>query len=368
MVENPEQTAGPDFFRVLTQHCPNHGLASPAPFLVTPSDSPRCFRVTVIGDARIDILTALSQRRFTELSSDHHETTTITTHVGGTAMSFAEAAVAHFAEVRVMAAVGDDSWTNDIESTCAELGIVACLDRVPGVANAMVVIVRDAGVPDAPLGVRLLVAQAPSPYDHLEEELVRRFDTMIADADALVIDGYAMLSEHSAAAVEVATRIAHAAGVPICFDLVPHHIDAQLAWDDLLPIMTRSSLLIAEVPTLARLLGRTDLAGDTLADALAVAKLLPASVAGPRRTWFLRFGVGLMDETLAISTDHHQVMYHTGYQSATHAAGYGYRVAAAELKWWLTNAATAPGMAPILAKVGHVNISPEVVNAIPGRR
>ncbi len=368
MAGKPDSTAEPDFFRALTQTCPNHGIASPVPFLAEPSASPRCFRVTVIGDARIDILTALTQRRFTELSSDHHESTMITTHVGGTAMSFAEAAVAHFAEVRVVAAVGDDSWTSDIERTCAQLGIVACLDRLPGVANAMVVIVRDAGTDEAPLGVRLLVAQAPSPYDRLEEELVRRFDTMIADADALVIDGYAMLSEHSAGAVEVATRIAQAAGVPICFDLVPHHIDEQLAWADLLPIMTRSSLLIAEVPTLARLLGRPELTGQSLQDALTVAKLLPAEVAGPRRTWFLRFGVGLMDETLAISADHHQVIYHTGYSSATHAAGYGYRVAAAELKWWLTNAATAPGMAPILARVGHVNISPEVVLAVPGRR
>lgn len=344
-----------------------HAMPSPEAFIVDPLVRPRRFRVTVMGDARIDLRAELRQRRFVEVTSDHHEQVNIATHVGGTAMSFAEAAVSHFAEVRVLAAVGDDPWTSEIVNACADLGVTPCLQTLPGVANALVVVLRDARTADHPDGVRLLVAQAPAPYDQLDESAVSRFDSSIADADALVIDGYALLHESSARGLDLATRIADAAGVPVCFDLVPHRLDQHVGWPRLVPLLRRSSLVVTEAHTLARLLGVPIADPFGAQDAADLVGLLPEAVAGPRRTWFVRFGHGMMDETVAISPGHHRSYYRTGYRQSDQIAGYGYRVGAAELKWWLTNAANAPGMASVLDRLGHVSVSPELISTTPGR-
>ena len=175
--------------------------------------------------------------------------------VGGTAMSFARAAAPHFGEVRVIAAIGDDQWSDIIWRAVGEIGVLAYFGQQPGVPNGLVMIVRDAGTPENPGGVRLMLAQKPSPYDHLDMQLVRGQQDVIATSDALVIDGYALLHDCSAAAVDVATQIAMDAGVPVSFDLVPHTIDQQVPAGRIEPFLDRASIRIAEAPTLARLLG-----------------------------------------------------------------------------------------------------------------
>ena len=66
-----------------------------------------------------------------------------------------------------------------------------------------------------------------------------------------MIDGYALLHDCSAAAVDVATEIAMDAGVPVSFDLVPHTIDRRLPAGRIEPFLDRASIRIAEAPTLA---------------------------------------------------------------------------------------------------------------------
>ena len=316
-------------------------LASPEPLIDNPSALRPGFVVTVIGDVRIDVVSALRSRRFTQLTQDHHEPAQVATIVGGTAMSFARAAAAHFAEVRVIAAIGDDQWSDTIWAAASELGVRACFEEKRDVANAMVLIVRDAPTPENPGGVRLLLAQEPSPYDHLDVELVRRRQDLIATSDALVVDGYALLHERSAAAVDLATQIAVEAGIPVSFDLVPHKIDERLPACRIDPFLRRASLSIAEAPTLARLLGLPPPEAPSLAYAASLAERLPEPSARAGQTRFIRFGYGMMEETVAIAAGHPSVYYHTGYVRQTDGSGYGYRVAAAELKWWLADAAPA---------------------------
>ena len=100
--------------------------------------------------------------------------------VGGTAMSFARAAAPHFGEVRVIAAIGDDQWSDIILRAADELGVHAYFGQQPGVPNGLVMIVRDAGTPENPGGVRLMLAQKPSPSDHLDMQLVRGQQDVIA--------------------------------------------------------------------------------------------------------------------------------------------------------------------------------------------
>lgn len=353
----------------LGQSCPSgrHAIPSPAALISTPGLRAKRFRVCVIGDARVDIRSTLRRKRFVDLWRDHHETAPVDLRIGGTAMGFAEAAVPHFAEVLVVAAVGNDGWTGQIERRCREIGALPCLEPIPDVTNGLVLVLRDPGGDDRPGGTRLLVAQSPSPYDHLTRHVVSRYATTLATVDALVIDGYALLNPQSAAAVDLAIGIAHDSGVPISFDVVPHRIDEYLTLERLAPWLRRASLITIEAPTLARLLGERvpDAYDDRSATALV--HRVPEDLAGPRRTWFVRFGFGNADRTVAVSPGHHETAYSTGYAAVSDPTGYGYVIGAAELKWWLTNATLAPGMAEVTARLGRVNVSPALVTSTPGR-
>lgn len=138
-------------------------LATPEPLIIYPGVLRPGFSVTVIGDVRIDVMSRVRTRRFAQLTHNHGEAARVAIVVGGTAMSFARAAAPHFGEVRVIAAIGDDQWSDIILRAAGELGVLAYFGQQPGVPNGLVMIVRDAGTPENPGGVRLMLAQKPSP-------------------------------------------------------------------------------------------------------------------------------------------------------------------------------------------------------------
>lgn len=330
-----------------------HAIPSPEPLIHHPDLLTRRYRVTVIGDIRIDIRGLLHGGRFVDFDTDHQESGSIVTDVGGTAMNFADVATTHFESVHVIGALGRDGWTDFIRSRCLADGIEACLTEVP-TPNSPVVVLRDGPCPEQPDGVRLILADSDSPYAYLDAAQVRRCAEFIQAADALVVDGYAMLREGSAEGLHAATEIAAAAGVPIAFDIVPHHIDEYVDLDELVPILRRCSMITVEAPTLLRLLRRDVPAVITPELVHELVTGLPDELGGPQRTWFVRYGHGMMDETSAVSARHHHCYYRTGYAQAAEVAGYGYVAAAAELKWWLTNFATASTAYPTLA--GRVDL------------
>jgi sugar/nucleoside kinase (ribokinase family) len=256
-------------------------------------------------------------------------------------MSFARAAAAHFEQVRVLAAIGNDEWNPAIWEAAHRLGVEAFFEEQPDMPNGLVVIVRDAPTHEHPSGVRLLLAQQPSPYDRLDTGVVARWAGLIASSDAVVVDGYALLHERSAAAVALATDLAVRAGVPVCFDLVPHRIDERVPAREIWPLLRRASMRIAEAPTLARLQGLPPPPHACAGYAADLVSRLEDDATDLRHTWFVRFGVGMMEETVAIGTWHQSAYYHTGYAREADGSGFGYRVAAAELKWWLANAVPA---------------------------
>lgn len=330
-----------------------HAVPTPAGLIVDPSLLPRGFRVTVIGDIRIDIRGTLRDRRFQDIERDYQESGPVVTSLGGTAMGFTRAARPHFKGIHVIGALGQDVWTEYIRNRWCESGVDGCLEELP-LPNSVVVVMRDRGIVDNPDGVRLLLADHDSPYQHLDSETVQECAPYIRSADALVVDGYALLGDSSAEALDTAVEIAVRAGVPICLDIVPHDIDRYLAMEHLMPFLVRSSLVTVEVHTLLRLLGKpAPPVKPTVADVAAIIDDLPRDLTGWQRTWFLRWGYGNMDETLAISPGHHKVYYRTGYAQSD-PAGYGYRVAAAELKWWLTNYSRAASVYPDQADRGEL--------------
>lgn len=318
----------------------DHALPSPAPLIADPELLARRFRVTVLGDVRVDVRTNLRQARFTDMDTDHYESGPIETGLGGTAINFARFSISHFEEVRVVAAIGTDAWTPRIHAAVARLGCGGHLHHVDR-PNSPVIVVRDRAAEGCAAGTRLMVADSRSTHTSLDQTVVEAATEHILAADALALDTYALLSPSSAAGVRAAVELATAAAIPIAIDIVPHNIDAIVAWADMRDLVRRASMVIVEAPTLLRLLGRAVPDTFTADDAVELVAGLPADLAGPTHTWFIRFGEGMADETVAISPGHHHVHYRTGYAQTSDVTGYGYRIEAAEMKWWLTNLARA---------------------------
>ncbi len=319
---------------------PHPVVPGPDELIADPGRLTRRFRVTVIGDVRVDLRASLQRHRFIDLSDDAHEQVQVRTSIGGTAMGFARSATAHFEQVVLLGAIGDDSWTEAIHRGCRQPGMVDHLVET-GRANSPVVALRDRRASGAKEGIRLLVADSPAPYDDLDEAMVESAAADIAGSDALVLDGYALLSEPSARAVRRAGQIAATAGIPVAFDVVPHRIDEHLKLLDFADVLCGASMIWVEADTIKRLLHLPVHPTQGVPDVVALLGKLPAPLRTRNRTWFVRYGTGQMDRTVAMAFGHHAVEYCTGYAAAPETAAYGYRVAAAELKWWLANAHAA---------------------------
>lgn len=292
----------------------------------------RRFALLVIGDVGIEVRASLPDVRFADLDADRLSYAPARAMVAGTAVNLARCAARHFRRVGVLGKVGDDDFTRVIRAELRRIGAEDHLRVEPGVPNGVAVMLRDRPCGGGP-GVRLLVVGGDPPGRRLAEPEVRAAAAGIAGADVLVTDGYSLLSPVSRAALHAAARLARAAGTRVAFDLVPHDIDARLPADRVLPMLALADLVISEAPTLARLLGRPAPAGGR-----EVRGLLPALdravPGGP--LWLLRFGATSLERVLAYQRERPPLEYPTGYRDGVERAGFGDRLAACELYWWLS--------------------------------
>ncbi|MFF0524985.1 PfkB family carbohydrate kinase [Actinomadura nitritigenes] len=292
----------------------------------------RRFSLFVIGDVRIEVRAALDVR-FGEVTADRLCYGPARALVAGTAVNLARCAVARFRRVSVLAKVGDDEFTPVIRRELRRIGARDRLRVEPGAPNGVTVMVRDRPAGGGP-GVRLLIAEQDAPGRRLTESEVRSAAGAIRRADVLVLDGYSLLSPVSRAALRAAAEAARTAGTAVAFDLVPHDIDARLAAADVLPVLSAADVVFAEAPTLARLLGRGVPAGAD--EVRALTRALDGAVAG-RPLWLLRFGPTLLERVLAYQREGLSMEYGTGYRDGDARAGFGDRLAACELYWWLSS-------------------------------
>ncbi|MFC9978017.1 carbohydrate kinase family protein [Spirillospora sp. NPDC127200] len=292
----------------------------------------RRFALVVLGDVRIEVRAALPELRFTELTADRLTYAPARVLVAGTAVNLARRATAYFGRVAVVGKVGDDDFTAPIRRELRRLGVRDLLHAEPGAANAVSVMLRDRATGDGP-GVRLLVAEEHAPSRRLAAADVRRAAGEIRRADVLCTDGYALLSPISAGALRLAAGIARRAGTLVVFDVVPHDVDSRPAAAGLAQTLCLADVVISEVPTLARLLGLA-----VSADAAGVRALLPAldGLVPGRPLWLLRYGPGSLEHAVAYRHGELLLEYDTGYGRGVERAGFGDRLAAAELYWWLS--------------------------------
>ncbi|TDC96481.1 carbohydrate kinase family protein [Actinomadura sp. 7K507] len=292
----------------------------------------RRFGLFVIGDVGIEIRASLPDVRFTELDADRLSYAPARAMVAGTAVNLARPATCYFRRVGVLGKVGDDDFTPVIRRELRRIGVDDHLRVEAGTPNGVAVMLRDRPCGGG-RGARLLVVQDDPPGRRLAEPEVRAAAAGIGDADVLAIDGYSLLSPVSRRALSAAARLARDAGTRVAFDLVPHDIDARLPARAVLPVLALADAVISEAPTLARLLGR-----PAPAEGFEVRGLLPEldrAVPG-RPLWLLRFGATSLERVIAYRRERLLMEYPTGYGDGVERAGFGDRLAASELYWWLS--------------------------------
>ncbi|MQY09798.1 PfkB family carbohydrate kinase [Actinomadura macrotermitis] len=288
----------------------------------------RRFGLLVLGDVRIEVRAELPGVRFTELTGDRLAYAPARVLVAGTAVNLARRATGYFRRTAVLGKIGDDDFSPVIRRELRRLGVADLLCAEPGAANAVSVMLRDRPGADGP-GRRLLVAGEHAPSRRLSAADVRRAADGIRRADVLFLDGYGLLSPVSREALLTAAGIARGAGTAVAFDVVPHDVDARLTAAALRPVLELADVVISEAPTLARMLG---LGG---ARECALPPALDALVPG-RPLWLLRCGPTSLERVLAHRRGDAPLEYATGFGPGVERAGFGDRLAAAELYWWLS--------------------------------
>jgi sugar/nucleoside kinase (ribokinase family) len=288
--------------------------------------------MTIIGDVRIEFRMALSDVEFSRLHEDHLAYTAIDPLVSGTAVNLARRAGEYFARVNLIGKIGEDGFNSMIADAVRAAGAEPALAIAAGMGNGFTVVLRDRG--GKPDGVRLLVAGRPAPGELLSPADIRDRGHLIAASDVVVCDGYALLSAVSAAAMrEVASQVA-ATRALLCLDVVPHDIDGRVEHRLVHDWLRRADIVIVEGRTLGRLFGFPTSGSCTAREVSELLGRLPAPAEG-RQLWLVRCGPDGMSETLVYRAGEICRSYQTGYAEATETMGFGDRLAAAELFWWL---------------------------------
>jgi sugar/nucleoside kinase (ribokinase family) len=284
--------------------------------------------LTIVGDVRLDIRSALPAGALADTTADNDLFAPMTLTVAGTAANLASFAVRHFARVNVVAAVGEDHATPGIRAHLQRLGAGQYLFGKPGTANATTVILR---MGDGP---RVMVSSDPSPSHLLSAGDLDTVADVLAASDLVFTEGHFLRGAASRPAVHHLVERCAALGVPVCFDLVPHDLAGFEPLAGLAPLLARCSVAIASAQTAAALLGRPGAERRDDGFALWAAGEL-ARVVGSDTTWLIRWGPTNIEHVLSSRPGAAPRSYATGYALAAQKTAYGDRLAAAELWCWL---------------------------------
>ncbi|MEV4517429.1 PfkB family carbohydrate kinase [Dactylosporangium sp. NPDC049525] len=284
--------------------------------------------LTIVGDVRLDIRSMLPAGALADTAADTDLFAPMTLTVAGTAANLASFAVQHFAQVNVIAGVGDDFATAGIRDHLQRLGVGQHLFGKPGHANATTVILRMGD------GARVMVSSDPSPNHLLSVEDIDTVAAVLAASDLVFTEGHFLRGAASRPAVHHLVDVCAGLGVPVCFDLVPHDLAGFVPLAELAPLLARCSVAIASAQTAAALLGRPGAERQDDGFAWWAAEQL-TRVVGADTTWLIRWGPTNIEQVVSSRPGAAPRAYATGYELAAEKTAYGDRVAAAELWCWL---------------------------------
>jgi hypothetical protein len=139
-----------------------------------------------------------------------------------------------------------------------------------------------------------------------------------------------------------ALQIAADAGALTVVDLVPHDCYNSVSRAEALTWLRNVDAVIAEVPTITRLLG-VDCPQSTIDLHAALTVIEPLQAALPGRSLLLRFGFDNIAESLVFRPGTKPVHRYTGYTNAGDLHGFGDRLTAHELARYFSFDRARPG-------------------------
>jgi len=286
-------------------------------------------RLVVLGDLRLEMRAHLGGISFSEITEDVFCTAPIELTVSGTAVNMAKAAGSFFSAIDVIVKLGNDSGTEVILRYLRNIPASWHVSRASSVPNGYVMIMRDSPLLPA-AGRRLLVSGTPTPLNLLSPDDVTGFRTVIEQGNLLFADGYPLLVTGAREAVLRSLAIARQSGIASCLDLVPHTIDSYLSREVILDSMACSDIVIVEARTLSRLVKLDPLYPVSSRDLPIILERFYSKEKGPDYL-ILRYGDGDMAKSAFCCKTEVVLAYPTGYAECTSPAGFGDRIAAAEL-------------------------------------
>lgn len=288
--------------------------------------SPSEYAVAVIGDVNLDIAAQVPRDSLDTRRGDVFVPAAMTVSAAGTAVGFAVAAVERFSSVHIFGRIGDDEIGDLILSRLNRLGAHLHIARDPSRESRIVLMIREKS-PWGP-GTRIMIPREDVANSQLQDaDLADLYDPGLK-LKAVMVDGYTCLGEVSRGSVGRVLDHLSTQGVLIAFDLVPHDIYRSWSLGELLEMLKPASVLIAEAVTLMRFLG---LKGEPQSEQEVRSVLPRLREAFAPRTLLLRFGIGRIDQSLAVWPNGSSRHRFTGYAESSNVAGFGDRLSVEEI-------------------------------------
>jgi sugar/nucleoside kinase (ribokinase family) len=283
--------------------------------------------VTVIGDILLDIYGDTGGHSFRDITQNVLVFRPLDAHISGTAVNFATSALEWFSPVNLICKMGGDLFSALIINHLRESGVTLHYNTDPALKTGLAVKISEI-TPQKQ--VRLLVVEQDPASRHLTVEDVSQFKDVLAQSDLLVIDGYCFLDQPRRDASFKAMEIAHRAGAKIAFDVVPHHAYELYDLAELKHITKYANAIIIELKAICEFLGTK--APDDVFDkdvALSILPLLLSEFEG--KSFFLRFGIDNVSESLICVPGKQPQHNFTGWDPAKKTQSFGDNLAACEL-------------------------------------
>lgn len=289
------------------------------------------YSVAVIGDINLDYIANIPLKNI-RAQRDTVITAPIRQQLGGTAGSFARAAIDYFQDVHVLGKLGNDAVGRILRERLRAYGVTLHVITDPARASRVVLILNVSNTDGA--ARRIMVGDDGTANFNVTVDDIAKWKRVLQSIDVLLVDAYSYLSEPRRTACAYAMQISLNAGAVTVFDIVPHDCYKSISLDDLRHHLTPAKLVISEVNTLSQFL---DLPlTQEVPVAQIVNTLLPCltNVFGDK-AWFLRFGEGNIDQSVICIANQPPVHSYTGYREAPEKTGFGDLLTARQLRWYL---------------------------------
>lgn len=287
-----------------------------------------CNSVTIIGEVNLDVSFTIDAP-FTAINANRQFYVDVHHAAGGTGGNFALAAAPHFATVRLLTRLGNDTVGQTVYSMLRAAGIEC--RNIPDCDHPTRTVVSARSISaESRAGVRLMIADPDSPAYWLEPRHVDIVRPWLETSDLLFIDAYSMLSEVAEESATHAMKLARDGGSAVAVDIVPHNIFEFKSLGEIQEFTKNASIIICELHTLQRLLGIVATPRTLhLEDACFTIPRAREAFAGAKL--LLRFGAGNVDDSIIDLGSDVAYTTNTGYISAKDKRAFGDHLAAREL-------------------------------------